>query len=110
MLLVQNNDNLTIMRYKIFYTAPVELRNKRTFLNNCHQIENYYLTPTDYEQLDKIFRNFSLNIFNVCKRKTNSTVDAWDKGDIIPFPNTVFQKAAMPTLYIYKAFASPISS
>ena len=36
MLLVQNNDNLTIMRYKIFYTAPAELRNKRTFLNNCH--------------------------------------------------------------------------
>ena len=68
------------------------------------------MTPTDYEQLDKIFPNFYLNFFNVWKRKTNSTVDAWDIGDIIPFPGTVYQKAAMPTLYIYKAFVSPISS
>ena len=110
MPLVQNNDNLTIMRNKIFYTAPVELRNKRTFLNNCHKIKNYNLTLTNYEQLDKIFPNFSLNFFNVWKGKTNSAVDAWDKGDIIPFPNTVYQKAAMPTLCIYKAFVSPISS
>ena len=58
MPLVQNNDNLTIMRNKIFYTAPVELRNKRTFLNNCHKIKNYNLTLTNYEQLDKIFPNF----------------------------------------------------
>ena len=68
------------------------------------------MTPTDYEQLDKIFPNFSLHFFNVWKRKTNSTVDALDKGDIIQFPNTVYQKAAMPTLHIYKAFVSPISS
>ena len=68
------------------------------------------MTPTDYEQLDKIFPNFYLNFFNVWKRKTNSTVDAWDIGDIIPFPGTVYQKAAMPTLYIYKAFVSPITS
>ena len=108
MSLVNQSDNLTIMRNKIFYTAPVELRNKRTFLNNCHKIQNYNLTPTDYEQLDKIFPNFSLNFFNVWKRKINSTVDLWDKGDIIPFPNTAYQKAAMPTLHIYKAFVSPI--
>ena len=68
------------------------------------------MTPTDYEQLDKIFPNFSLNFFDVWKRKTNSTVDVWDIGDIIPFPSTVYQKTAMPTLYIDKAFVSPISS
>ena len=110
MSLVQNNDNLVITRNEIFCTAPIELRNKRTFLNNCHRIQNYNLTPTNYEQLDKIFPNFSLNFFNVWKRKTNSTVDAWDKGDLIPYPNTAYQKAAMPTSYIYKAFVSPISS
>ena len=101
MSLVNQSNNLTIMQNKIFYTAPVELRNKRTFLNNCHMIQNYNLTPTDYEQLDKIFPNFSLNFFNVWKRKINSTVDVWDKGDIIPFPNT---------LHICKAFVSPISN
>ena len=101
MSLVSQSNNLTIMQNKIFYTAPVELRNKRTFLNNCHMIQNYNLTPTDYEQLDKIFPNFSLNFFNVWKRKINSTVDVWDKGDIIPFPNT---------LHICKAFVSPISN
>ena len=110
MSLVNQNDNLTIMRNEIFYTVPVELRNKRTFLNNCHMIQNYNLTPTDYEQLDKIFPNFSLNFFNVWKRKINSTVDVWDKGDIIPFPNTAYQKAAVPTFHIYTTFVSPISS
>ena len=65
MSLVQNNDNLIIMRNEIFCTAPVELRNKRIFLNNCHRIQNYNLTPTDYEQLDKTFPNFSLNFSNV---------------------------------------------
>ena len=65
MSLVQNNDNLIIMRNEIFCTAPVELRNKRIFLNNCHRIQNYNLTQTDYEQLDKIFPNFSLNFSNV---------------------------------------------
>ena len=73
MSLVQNNDNLIIMRNEIFCTAPVELRNKRNFLNrnkriflnNCHRIQNYNLIQTDYEQLDKIFPNFSLNFSNV---------------------------------------------
>ena len=35
MPLVENSDNLTIMQNEIFYAAPAELRNKRTFLNNC---------------------------------------------------------------------------
>ena len=67
------------------------------------------MTP-NYKQLNKIYPNFSLDVFNVWKRKTNTEVDAWDKGDIIPFPVTKHQKAAMPTLHLYKVSVSPISS
>ena len=35
---VQNNDNLTIMQGEAFYTAPLELRDKRTFLNNYNKV------------------------------------------------------------------------
>ena len=49
MSLIQNNDDISIVQNEIFYTAPIEIRNKRTFLNNCHKTHNYKFTPTDYE-------------------------------------------------------------
>ena len=42
------------------------------------------------------------------KRKINTVVDAWDKGDIIQYPCTAYQKPAMPTLHLYKVFVGSI--
>ena len=95
MLLIWENDNISIAKNEVFYTLPRQLSGSDSFLNKMRYLGTYNLTDDDMKGLNSLHPGFSLKQFHKWVKISNY-VDSWGRNDLIPYPYTGYQASRMP--------------